>query len=100
MTIHDIRPTPVDVYAEWVGVTFWIYVAYREFFSSKPKSWLLKIPCKFLRLIAIVATLGFLAGCANPDPLAVASGPVFALNAGHWQPTQQDLAAPPAVTDK
>jgi hypothetical protein len=27
----------------------------------------------------------------------VASGPVFALNAGHWQPAPEDLAAPPVV---
>lgn len=46
--------------------------------------------------LLFIALLGF-AGCANTDPLAVASGPVFALNAGHWQPTPQDLAAPAAV---
>ncbi len=46
--------------------------------------------------LLFIALLGF-AGCANTDPLAVASGPVFALNAGHWQPTPQDLAAPPVV---
>jgi hypothetical protein len=46
--------------------------------------------------LLFIALLGF-AGCANSDPLAVASGPVFALNAGHWQPAPQDLAAPPVV---
>ncbi|WP_373318357.1 type IV secretion system lipoprotein VirB7 [Acidocella aminolytica] len=30
----------------------------------------------------------------------MASGPLFALNAGHWQPTPRDLAAPPKVADR
>jgi hypothetical protein len=46
--------------------------------------------------LLFIALLGF-AGCTNADPLAVASGPVFALNAGQWQPAPQDLAAPPVV---
>jgi hypothetical protein len=46
--------------------------------------------------LLFIALLGF-AGCASTDPLAVASGPVFALNAGHWQPAPQDLVVPPAV---
>jgi hypothetical protein len=53
-----------------------------------------------LRFLLIIITFGLLAGCSNPDPLAVASGPLFALNAGHWQPTPQDLAAPPKVVDR
>ena len=51
-------------------------------------------------IIIVVATFGLLAGCSNPDPLAVASGPLFALNAGHWQPTPKDLSAPPVVADR
>jgi hypothetical protein len=46
--------------------------------------------------LLFIALLGF-AGCTNPDPLAVASGPIFALNAGHWQPAPQDLAGPPVI---
>lgn len=39
-----------------------------------------------------------LSACSNPDPLAVASGPVYPLNMGYWRPTPQDLSAPPPVT--
>jgi len=52
------------------------------------------------RFLLILVTLSMLAGCSNSDPLAVASGPVFLLNAGHWQPTPQDLSAPPPVVDR
>ncbi|MDE2342141.1 MAG: type IV secretion system protein VirB7 [Betaproteobacteria bacterium] len=52
------------------------------------------------RLLLIIITFGLLAGCSNPDPLAVASGSVFALNAGHWQPTPQDLSSPPKIVDR
>jgi hypothetical protein len=50
--------------------------------------------------LLILLTVGGLAGCSDPDALAVASGPLFPLNAGHWQPTPQDLAAPPVVVDR
>lgn len=53
-----------------------------------------------LRVILMVAAFVLLTGCSNGDPLAVASGPLFPLNPGHWQPAQQDLAAPPAVVDR
>jgi hypothetical protein len=47
-------------------------------------------------LVFLVAALT-LAGCASSDPLAVAHGPLFPLNAGHWQPSPQDLDAPPKI---
>jgi hypothetical protein len=47
-------------------------------------------------LVFLVAALT-LAGCASSDPLAVAHGPLFQLNAGHWQATPQDLATPPRI---
>jgi hypothetical protein len=46
-------------------------------------------------VLALSATFA-LAGCANHEKLAVASGPVFPLNPDHWQATQADLAAPDA----
>ena len=77
-----------------------IWVVYRKFFSTKPLPAILTIPGRLFRFLLIIITFGLLAGCSNPDPLAVASGPLFALNAGHWQPAPQDLAAPPKVADR
>ena len=76
---------------------FWLWVLYRRFFSSKLLPLWLEVPGRILRFCLILLTLGLLTGCSNPDPLAVASGPLFPLNAGHWQPTPQDLSAPPRV---
>lgn len=77
-----------------------IWVVYRKFFSNKPLPAILTVPGRLFRLLLIIITIGLLAGCSNPDPLAVASGPIFPLNAGHWQPTPQDLAAPSKVADR
>jgi hypothetical protein len=85
---------------EWLAVLFWGWVIFRLAFSKKPLPGPFRVPCRIIRFILIVLTFGLLAGCSNPDPLAVASGPLFPLNAGHWQPTPQDLASPPAVADK
>jgi len=52
------------------------------------------------RILVIIATFGVLGGCTNPDPLAVASGPVFALNPGHWQALPQDLTVPEQVPNR
>jgi len=52
------------------------------------------------RFLVILAIVGLLNGCSESYPLAVASGPVFPLNSGHWQPTPQDLAAPPSVAGR
>jgi hypothetical protein len=44
-------------------------------------------------LAALVALIG-LAACSHTEVLAVPTGPVFALNTGHWQPTPADLQIP------
>jgi hypothetical protein len=54
-------------------------------------------PRKAFRVLALMGLAAALAGCANADPLAVASGPVFPLNPGHWQPSRQALVAPPTI---
>ncbi len=72
-----------------------IFIAFRHHRNHGPVG----VASKVGRLgatLLFIAFLGF-AGCTNTDPLAVASGPVFALNAGHWQPAPQDLAAPPVI---
>jgi len=79
---------------------FLLWAAYRKLVSKKPLPAILAVPGRLLRLLLIVITFGLLAGCSNPDSLAVASGPIFALNAGHWQPTPQDLAAPPQIVSR
>lgn len=85
----------VPYFAEGASCAFWAWILCRRFVSSKPLPGIFGFAGKFMKLCFILITFGLLAGCSNPDPLAVASGPVFALNAGHWQPTQQELAAPP-----
>lgn len=77
---------------------FLLWAAYRKF-SGKPLPWLLAVPGRVLRVTLILITFGLLTGCGSADPLAVASGPLFPLNTGHWQPTRQELAAPPAVVN-
>jgi hypothetical protein len=91
--------SPMSLYFEWMAVIFWGLVFIRVGFSRKPLPGPFKIPGKIIRFILVIVTFGLLAGCSNPDPLAVASGPVFQLNSGHWQPSPQDLAGPPAVTN-
>jgi hypothetical protein len=44
-------------------------------------------------LVTLVALIG-LAACGNTEVLATPTGPVFALNTGHWQPTPADLQLP------
>jgi hypothetical protein len=100
MIIKNIHPSPAEIYAEWVGVIFWSLVFLRVLVSKKPLPGLLAGPGRLLRFVLVLLTFGLLSGCSNPDPLAVASGPLFALNASQWQPTPQELAAPPAVADR
>ncbi len=47
-----------------------------------------------LRKLSLLALLGLLAACSQNHELAVAHGPLFQLNAGHWQATMADLAPP------
>lgn len=89
---------------EWVAVIFWVLVIYVEFIgkSRVPRFFriLFWLPGKFLRILLIVVTLGFLlTACASSDPLPVAHGPLFQLNATNWQATPQDLSAPPKVAN-
>jgi hypothetical protein len=86
------------IHLPFLLVLFW--AIYRKFVSKKPLPAILTIPGRLFRLLLIIITFGLLAGCSNPDPLAVASGPLFALNSGHWQPAPQDLAAPPKIADR
>ena len=90
----------VPYFAESVSCGFWVWILYRKFVSSKPLTGIFGLSGKFMKLCLILITFGLLPGCSNPDPLAVASGPLFALNAGHWQPLPRDLSAPPQVADR
>ena len=88
---------------EWAVAGFWVVTAVIEFGLKKKAPRILRaifwFPGKILRACAVVIGLGFLlSGCTNPDPLAVASGPLYPLNVGYWHPTPQDLSAPPPVT--
>jgi len=85
---------------EWASALIWGWVFYRGALANKPKPALILGLGRFLKLVLVLLTFGVLAGCSNPDPLAVASGPLFPLNPGHWQPTSQDLDSPPMVADK
>jgi Outer membrane lipoprotein virB7 len=44
-------------------------------------------------LVALVVLIG-LAACSSAEDLATPTGPAFALNTGHWQPTAADLQLP------
>ena len=44
-------------------------------------------------LVTLAALIG-LTACGAAETLAVPSGPVFALNTGHWQPAPADLLLP------
>lgn len=92
ITANNVIHLPVLLFLFWA--------AYRKFVSKKPLPAILAVPGRLFRLLLIIITFGLLAGCSNSDPLAVASGPLFALNAGHWQPTPRDLSAPPKVSDR
>lgn len=76
---------------------FLIWGFYRKYISPKPVPAIIVFSIRGLRILLVILTFGALGGCSNPDPLAVASGPVFALNAGHWQPAPHDLAGPPVM---
>ena len=85
---------------EGTCVVFWIEIAIFEFGLKKQAPRILLavfwLPGKIVRLFALVIGIGFLlSGCSNPDPLAVATGPLYQLNTGYWQPAPHDLSAPP-----
>lgn len=44
-------------------------------------------------LVTLLVLIG-LAACSSAEQLATPSGPAFALNTGHWQPTSADLQLP------
>ncbi len=98
--MHDLRNSVISNLIHLPLLLILIWALYRKFISKKPMPAIIAVPIRVIRLLLVILTCGLLAGCANPDPLAVASGPVFALNTGHWQPTPQDLAAPPVVVDR
>ncbi|MHB1302599.1 MAG: type IV secretion system lipoprotein VirB7 [Acidiphilium sp.] len=98
--MHNLMIIAVNNLVHLPLLLFLLWAVYRKFISKKPLPAILAVPGRVLQLLLIIITFGLLAGCSNPDPLAVASGPLFALNAGHWQPTKQDLAAPPKVADR
>jgi uncharacterized lipoprotein YajG len=54
--------------------------------STKRRSW--------VRTLAILAALFGLAACSHTEVLATPTGPVFALNTGHWQASPADLQLP------
>jgi Outer membrane lipoprotein virB7 len=83
---------------EWGTVLACVTILYSESFLKHPIPFLVPRPGTFLRFGVVLVTLSLLAGCTNPDPLAVATGALFPLNPGYWQPTPHDLAAPPRVT--
>lgn len=73
---------------------FLLWLLHRRFVARHPMPGFVRIPVK---VAVFIVTLGLLSACSNPDPLAVASGPLYALNQGHWHPTPQDLATPPPI---
>lgn len=88
---------------EWAAVGFWIFVLLFSLgLKHHSPRWLrraLWLPGSILKLLLIFVTVGLLAGCASSDPLPIAHGPLFPLNAGHWQPMPQDLNAPPKIAE-
>ena len=47
-----------------------------------------------MKTLVILAALIGLAACSHTEVLATPTGPVFALNTGHWQPAPADLEVP------
>ena len=73
------------------------WLAYRRFCQGRTMPRIVAIPFAGFRVLALIGLATMLAGCADSEPLAVASGPVFQLNPGHWLPSKEALAAPPVV---
>ncbi len=85
------------VMLEWGALTLYAPFIYFGFFSKRRLPFPLLVPGRLLRLLLALVAFGLLVGCTNPDPLAVATGPLYPLNVGLWHPTPHDLAAPPQV---
>ena len=98
--MHNLRDNVINNLVHLPLLLILVWALYGKFVSHKPLPSIIALPVPLIRMLLVIITCGLLAGCSNPDPLAVASGPVFALNAGNWQPTPQDLAAPPPVVDR
>ncbi|MDE8347757.1 MAG: type IV secretion system lipoprotein VirB7 [Acidocella sp.] len=98
--MHEVMTKTVNNLIHLPVLLFLLWAVYRKFVSKRPLPAILAVPGRLFRLLLIIITFGLLAGCSNPDPLAVASGPLFALNAGHWQPTPRDLVAPPSIANR
>lgn len=75
-----------------------LWLLHRRFVRHRPPLKLGRIPFGLVRLLVVLALFG-LAGCASTETLAVAQGPLFALNPRHWQPTAKDLKSPPPVVN-
>ena len=74
------------------------WLAYRRIVKKAPLPRFALVLSRFIRFVAVIALFG-LAGCASPEALPTAHGPLFALNPTHWQPTAQDLEAPPPLVN-
>ena len=49
-----------------------------------------------MRIVLLIVLLG-LSACDHSEDLATCKGPVFALNAGRWQPQPVDLKTPARI---
>jgi hypothetical protein len=88
---------------EWIAIAVLAITIYVEFSDKRKIPRLMRaaffIPGKVIRINLFIITLGVLVGCANSDPLPVAKGPLFQLNAGVWHASSPDLSDPPHVAE-
>lgn len=75
-----------------------LWVVYRGLRRERPLRNVARLSIGAFKLLLFVALLGF-SGCTSSETLAVAHGPLFALNPTHWQPTAKDLKVPPPVVN-
>jgi hypothetical protein len=85
--LSDLLHLPVLVLFAWAA-----WRKYRALNRSNARSFGVT---HLFKLCALIALFG-LAGCANHEKLAIASGPTFPLNPDHWQASAADLSAPDA----
>ncbi len=97
--MHGMMLNLLDFATRIPMIVFLLWLLYRKFVAKRPMPGFIAGPGRALSVLVLFALLGF-AGCTNSDPLAVASGPVFALNPGHWQPLPQDLTVPEQVSNR